>query len=288
MTTHECTAVERWRAIVDRRADQTDAAYAALGRTSDDFWDRRAATFHRATRDRTEGDPLLERLLGAVTGESSVLDVGAGTGRFTCAVAPHVRRVIAVEPNPRMRDFLEREVRERGLTNVEVVASTWEEAAADLRADVVVGAHVLYPIRDIVPFVRKLDVAMRQHAFVYLRAVHPDAVTSPLWALFHAEVRRVGPNHLAALAVLGEMGIYADVEVVHQPVSFRWDDLHDAVAEQMEALILPDTTEVREQLERVLRRFLRPLPEGGLALPVETLPNAIVSWRPSARVAERT
>ncbi|MBV9231823.1 MAG: hypothetical protein JOZ18_21115, partial [Chloroflexi bacterium] len=90
------SAIERWRELLDARAQQMDAAYARLGRTSADFWDRRARGFHRATKDTTTSDPLFLRLQQVVTPETSVLDVGAGTGRFTIALAPQAKQVIAV------------------------------------------------------------------------------------------------------------------------------------------------------------------------------------------------
>lgn len=52
---------------------------------------------------------------------STVVDLGAGTGRFTFAAAPHVRRVIAVDVSPAMVAHLERRVETAGSSNVEVV-----------------------------------------------------------------------------------------------------------------------------------------------------------------------
>jgi SAM-dependent methyltransferase len=53
--------------------------------------------------------------------ESSVIDLGAGTGRMAVAVSAWCRRVIAVEVSPPMLAYLRRRVREAGATNVEVV-----------------------------------------------------------------------------------------------------------------------------------------------------------------------
>src|SRR5438270_1805127 len=99
------TAVERWDALLQARAQQMDAAYARLGRTSADFWDRRARGFHRTTKDTISNDPLYRTLRDIVTPATSVLDVGAGTGRFTLALAPQAKHITAVEPNAAMLDF---------------------------------------------------------------------------------------------------------------------------------------------------------------------------------------
>ena len=74
------TAVERWEAILNARAQQMDAAYARLGRTSADFWDRRARRFHSTTKDAVAHDPLFHRLQSVVTTQMSVLTAGQITG----------------------------------------------------------------------------------------------------------------------------------------------------------------------------------------------------------------
>ena len=182
-------AVERWHALIDARAHQMDAAYARLGRTSADFWDRRARGFHRATKDTIARDPFFLRLRNEVTPQTSVLDVGAGTGRFTVALAPQAQHIIAVEPSAVMLDYLRRDAREQGLTNISYVQTTWQDAPDDLHADIVICSHVLYPIRDIVPFLAKLQAALRRTCYIYLRATPMDALTAHLWRHFHGDER---------------------------------------------------------------------------------------------------
>ena len=52
---------------------------------------------------------------------STVVDLGAGTGVFAIAVAPHCGRVVAVDVSPAMVDVLHRRVAASGLDNIEVV-----------------------------------------------------------------------------------------------------------------------------------------------------------------------
>ena len=53
---------------------------------------------------------LVERL--SIREDSTVLDLGAGTGKLTRALTPYARRVIAVEPGPKMLAELRRAVPE--------------------------------------------------------------------------------------------------------------------------------------------------------------------------------
>jgi SAM-dependent methyltransferase len=54
---------------------------------------------------------------------STVVDVGAGTGQFTRAVAPHCARVFAVDVSPIMLENLRQKLADQRLNNVEVVAA---------------------------------------------------------------------------------------------------------------------------------------------------------------------
>ncbi len=270
-------AVERWHALIDMRAQQMDAAYARLGRTSADFWDRRARGFHRATKDTIADDPLFLRLRDEVTPQTNVLDVGAGTGRFTLALAPQAQHIIAVEPNATMLDYLRRDASEQGLTNISSVQATWQDAPDDLHADMVICSHVLYPIRDIVPFLAKLQTATRKACYIYLRAIPLDALTSHLWQHFHGDERCLPPGYIHALDVLYEMGIYGNVEIVTLPPGLRYPSLDVAVEELLEQLILPDNQQIRGELRALLEKWLVER-DGVLVPPVEKMVSAVIWW----------
>ena len=78
-------------------------------------------------------------MLGTVTGQSTVIDVGANVGLVTIPLALATARVIAIEPLPQNIEQLRGNVRRNGLTNVVVV-----EAAAGA-AD---GSAVLHSAAD--------------------------------------------------------------------------------------------------------------------------------------------
>ena len=271
------SAVQRWNEILDARAQQMDAAYTRLGRTSADFWERRASGFHRSTKDTITSDPFYLRLCNVVTPQTSVLDVGAGTGRFSLALAPLAEHVTAVEPSAAMLDYLRRDASDKGLSNISYVQTTWQDAPEDLEADIVICSHVLYPIRDIESFLAKLQKATRQACYIYLRATHIDAATAPLWQHFHGDERRLPPGYIHALDVLYEMGIYANVEIVKLPPSLRYPSLDIAVTELMEQLILPDDEKTRMELRTLLEGWL--VEQGGMLVPpMQEVVCAIIWW----------
>jgi SAM-dependent methyltransferase len=249
-------AIERWQHMLDARAQQMDAAYARLGRTSADFWDRRARGFHRSTKETAQSDPFFRRVRAAVTPQTTVLDVGAGTGRFSLALAALSQHVTAVEPNASMLDFLRSDAQEQGFSNISYVQATWQDAPADLHADIVICSHVLYPIRDIEPFLAKLRAATGRACYIYHRATSIDALTAPIWQHFHGDERQYPPAYIHVLDVLYEMGIYADVEIVKLPPALRYPSLDVAVSELQEQLILPEDEQTRQELRSLLAGWL--------------------------------
>lgn len=271
------TAVERWQAIIDARAKQMDAAYAKLGRTSADLWSRRASAYYRATKLSIDNSPFLLRLRREITPDVTVLDVGAGTGRYALALAPKSKQVIVVEPNAAMLDFLRTDAQNQGITNITSYQTTWQDAPDDLEADIVICSHVLYPIRDIVPFLRKLQTSARHACYLYLYATHLEVLTGHLWKHFHGAERCYPPGYIHALDVLFEMGIYANVEIVKFPQSMRYPSLDVAMEELTEQLILPDDDKTRDELRALLTGWLVER-DGMLTPPPQDMMCAILWW----------
>ncbi|GAC1397311.1 MAG: hypothetical protein NVS4B12_03990 [Ktedonobacteraceae bacterium] len=250
------SAIECWHEILDARAKQMDGAYARLGRTSADFWERRAKNYHRSTKETVTSDPLFLKLRQVITPQTTVLDVGAGTGRFALALSPYAQHITAVEPNAAMLNYLRQDATREGLTNISSLHTRWQDAPTDLSADIVLCSHVLYPLWDIDTFVAKLRSATQRACYIYMRAAHFDASTSFLWKHFHGDERRLAPGYIHALDVLFEMSIYADVEIVRMPGVLRYPSLDVAVGELLEQLILPDDERTLAELRGLLETWL--------------------------------
>lgn len=207
-----------------------------------DGWRHIAAQFQRMAERALEGppDPLIIQVLKRATSETIVLDVGAGTGRQTLQLAPHVGRVVAVEPSPAMREFLAGEVEKRGLTNVEIIPEPWQDAQVPM-GDLVVCANVLYDVQDLVPFIAKLDAHAREACFIEITFRHPLTPMNELWRRFHGIERPERPDYFDAVAVLHQMGICANVQIEWVPVTLWFANLDEAVAMYRQWLYLtPD------------------------------------------------
>ncbi|MFQ5592800.1 MAG: class I SAM-dependent methyltransferase [Anaerolineae bacterium] len=225
---------EAWREMLEAWALPAEIAgrqaEPATPEDKGDGWQHIAAHFQRMAEQALEGPPgpLVSRVLERTTPESTVLDVGAGTGRQTLQLAPYVGHVIAVEPSPAMREFMAREVEQRGLTNVEIVAERWQDAQVPV-VDIVVCANVLYDVQDLVRFVSKLAAHASDACFIEITFRHPLTPMNELWQRFRGIERPERPDYFDAVAVLHQMAIYANVQIEHVPAGFWFGSLDEAV-----------------------------------------------------------
>ncbi len=258
---HEIDWAARWREIVEARET------LASGHADPGYWDRRAASFARSTRTRT--DEFLQVLDPFLSPRKTLIDVGAGTGRHAVPLADRLEWVTAVEPSEGMRSHI------AARDNVTVVASVWEDAEV-APADLVICSHVLYGVAEPVPFLTKMERSARERVFVMMRESdlpHPAA-----------EVRRrllgdMGPRlprFSELFMLLVQMGAAPDVVFLRYPITTRYKDIEEAVVD-CRALAGEgwDDAAARKVLAEILRRDGDELVfDGGVAL------SGVAHWQP--------
>lgn len=275
-------AAARWRKLARERSAETEALAPGRSAVNPEFWDARAKKFAKAVAGTAVRDPFLARVRRDVTRTSTVLDVGAGSGRFSLALAPRARAVTAIDWSPAMLKIVASQARRLGLTNLTCVAGAWEDVEVG-PADVTICSYVLPLAADPEVFLAKIDGVTRRRAFVYLNAVSAELLMDPFWRHFHGRPRRPGPTYLDAVDILRDLKRSATVEIVEIPVRARFTTVAAAVRAYADTLLLDDTPEVRKELRGLLEPWLVVGTEGKLRPPVRSLPAAIVSWAPTAR-----
>ncbi len=264
-----------WRRIVERRREIVEALVGQGPRH--DYWTRRAPRFARMSREFDPStDPLARMLHDALPAGGSFLDVGAGAGRYTIALADRARCVTAVEPSEAMRGHLEAEAAACGLTNVAVVPTTWEDASVEPH-DVVLAAHVLYPIADVVPFIRKLHAAAARVCFVKLRVDQNLPQLAALWREVWGAERPREPGFLDLYNLLFAIGIRAHARLVPFGTGLRFDTLDEAVEHLRRLLFLPDDSREHDRRIRALLETALVREGDRLVLP-HAVQAAIVWW----------
>jgi SAM-dependent methyltransferase len=247
--------VARWRDLVEVRRRRVEALAPNSGVS---FWDRRADQFRRLSEHyEPEADPLFALLSETLGSKGSLLDVGAGAGRYAVPLAATAGRVTAVEPSAAMRRHLAERVEAAGLTNVRIVPATWEEAVVEPH-DVVLAAHILYPIADIVPFVQKLVANARRAWFLTIRVEPMGAEFAPLWRDIWGTPYPVEPTLLDLYLLLFSLGLRANVRLKPFHGAGETATLEEAVAHARSRLFLPEgASEHDERIRVFLRQHMR-------------------------------
>lgn len=132
---------------------------------------------------------------------SVVVDLGAGTGQFALAVAPHCQRVVAVDVSPVMLDRLRTKVLDQQLRNIEVVQAgflTYEHGGEP--ADVVYSRYALHHLPD----------AWKAIALTKMRATLRPGGMLRLWDVVYNFAPQDAEAGLEAWCATGGVGIVGE------------------------------------------------------------------------------
>jgi FkbM family methyltransferase len=247
------------------------------------FNDRsRARAFDTASRRKNRGrqDSLLDFVKNYIGTEDTVLDIGAGTGRWSVPLAAVVSKVTAIEPSAAMADILMQNAREAGVAyKISLVPAIWEDAEVSI-SDLVVCFHAIYMSADFAAFIRKMEAHAKRACFLGVRCFTIDGVIQELSAKIRG-VRHDSPNFIVAYNALYQMGIYANIlmEEFHQ----TWTDptFESAFDRAKRHLGLQGNQDNDELIRNVLERRLV-LQEGEYHWP-DSMSTALIWWKPATR-----
>ena len=212
-------AIERFAEFQDRIEEQQERLCGPLGER--DIWAGPLAGLFRFDPRRLL-TPNLEAIAQYLQPDDVFVDVGGGAGRVGLPMALRCREAISVEPSPAMRAEFTASAAEAGIGNARIIPEDWLNAE-DIAGDVVFAADVVYFIRDIAAFVRKMEEAARRRVILALWSVPPPHREGHLFNLVYGEEQALSPGHPELLAALWEMGILPDVRVLPEPAWWETD-----------------------------------------------------------------
>jgi SAM-dependent methyltransferase len=267
-------AAEAWRQLVVAEREQVERLPNRP--RPEDFYGPVAQSF-KADPRRTD-EPPLDELRALIQPDETWMDIGAGGGRFTLAIALQARSVYAVEPSAGMRDALAEAAQEYSIENLEIIDERWPGASSAPVADVAFISHVGYDIADFGAFLDMMDAhATRLCVDVMLREA-PISDWAPLWRAVHGEDRHLLPAAGEMLTLLFARGKTPEAQFLDlSPRTYASiDALHEAARRPL--WVLPDT-EQDARLAAAVRETSVEV-EGGFALTSRPRRLGVITWRP--------
>lgn len=269
-------ALADWAARVRRNREQAERHRRAAP-DGGDFYAPIASWFR--ADPRREGDAVLEALRGLVRPDETVLDIGAGGGRYALPLALHAREVIAVEPSEGMRAVLRSGMEAHGIANLRVVAEAWPCADAPA-ADVALIAHVGYDVEAIGPFLEAMEAAAARLCAAVLFSRPPPSRADPFWEAIHGEPREPLPALPQFLALQRARGRRCETAYVDAGAP-GWDGVEDALRFLRQQLwVAPDGPE-DARLRELLPRHARIDADGRVAFTRDVGALGVASWEPA-------
>lgn len=157
--------------------------------------------------------------------EASLLDVGSGAGAAFWPVAPHLRRVLAIDENPSMLEVLLEEARAHPELLVETRVGRLQELLPGLDpADVAVSFHVVYNVPELGDYLGQLLAHGRRGVVLELTLHHPHHATAAMFEALWGVPRPPGPSAAEVIEALWALGVRPRVRV-HEGTRRRADPL---------------------------------------------------------------
>lgn len=225
-------------------------------------------------QDMTDS-PIFREVLHHTGEARTVLDIGAGIGRFTVPLVRAGCRVMAVEPSREMRKQLEKIIALQDVSeSVRIVPEAWPRDSS-LQAEVALAAFVIQFSNRPIEFVRAMEASATKRCVL---AVHVDSmfgVLNDLWPQFHPD--RKAPQMLVFADIypmLLQAGITANVEIMERQQKSRFRDQGTALAMLAGRLEIQQDETAKARLQTWIEE------EWDSLIKPRRMRSAVISWTP--------
>jgi len=269
----EAEALDAWAALV--AADAEQVARVREPEPPADHYATVAARFRPGGFESLEW-PVLDALVAP--GET-VLDIGAGGGRFAIPLAQKGCRVIAIEPSAAMRATLTQAAEEAGVA-VEVHDLRWPVEGWAEDVDVSLAAHALYDIAAVGPFLDAMERHSRRLCIAMFGQFGRGANLAALFEAVHGEPMATLPALKEFVALLGARNRRYEVRTVSSGRETEQMDREQAFEMARRMLWLAPGSAKDLRMRELVEAWWGN--EAGIAMPAFRRFIGVVSWEPPA------
>ena len=161
--------------------------------------------------------PLYGEIITHLETDGTVIDIGAGVGRFAIPLAKEGFNVTAVEPNEEMRKHLLGSIEQNGVTSrINVIQSSWP-VDKDLQADVTFASFVIQFSRDPENFIHSMEKCTNKRCILSIHVDQPLGFLKDIWQVFRPSEPVPAMLTFSDLyPMLLNMGIIANVMIIEE------------------------------------------------------------------------
>lgn len=222
---------------------------------------------------------LLDRVLSEVDGNSTVLDVGGGAGRFAVPIANNVDHVTVVEPSSAMIQALRNRISDEKVQNISVVEDDWLSANTGTY-DLVLSTFVLHETDSVEQFIRKLENSAANTVMILEHEQSPYMLLAGLWKIVHGTSMLATPGANELSSVLSSLGIKFEFEWL-PPLPQPALKTHDEAVELIrQMLLVPADSLEHERLKTACDEWVEETPSGYSVRGATPSRRAVFTWHP--------
>ncbi len=265
-----------WRDLVELADERRQQA----GRGHEkDQWKGKAVEFEQRVKERwqqkdSSRDFLLQTLKDFP--ESTVLDVGAGSGAWASWLASHALSITALDTSASMLAQLHARIAMENLKNVKVLAGCWPDIEVEAH-DICFCSHSMYGAKDLAEFVLAMQKVCRKRVILLIRAPQDDGLMAQAARLVWGHPYD-SPNYQIAMQILWQQGIFPNVVMEADKLWKPWthSSQEEALVELKSRLGLFTNAEWDEALKELLEKNLQQ--ENGQNIWPAAMRTALLYW----------
>jgi SAM-dependent methyltransferase len=239
----------------------------------------KAEAYETSTRRKNQGrrDTLLDTVINEIKPNDTVLDIGAGTGRWTIPLAKVAFRITAVDPSEAMLEILKRNSVESGVTEkIDIINTNWEQAEVE-SCDFVICFHAMYMSFDFAGFIHKMEAHAKRRCYLGLRHFPIDGIIQELSLKINGS-KHDSPNFIIGYNALCQMGIYPNVTI--ENFRHHWiDDSFEAAFNRAKRHLLLEDNPGHDTLIKQTLKYRLEEKDGVYRWP-DSMTTALVWWDP--------
>lgn len=247
--------------------------------STDEFarkWDERAEMFYKGQVSGRQSLPnnviSLLKQKEIITDESTVLDIGAGSGRYTIPLAKHTKQVHALDFSKEMLRYLRKVSQDESITNISTSHLPWPTESQLDRVDVAFSA--MCPCTRSTEALQQMSSVAKKYGVIAQMTKMSDSIIDELERNKLIEINPNDPHNNRDLAqsyvnILWELGFEPELNFVVDQSSVT-KDLNQTISYYQERYAHVDKEKIRNIITRLGHHNQIDI--------VKTTRLAIISW----------